>query len=377
MSNNRYEQARGYFPSCLPSFYPSGGEMIRIPGLIDPHVHVREPGATHKEDWDSCTSAALAGGFTAILAMPNTQPPITTAETLDQALNAAKGKARCDFSQFLGAGEENIETAVALASRSAGLKLYLDVTYGPLRLDSMALWLEHLRRWPAHRPVVAHAEGRTTAALILTAALAGRAVHICHVATREEILIIRAAKEKGYAVTCEVAPHHLFLSTDDLPRLPGGRGEVRPRLAQPSDRNALLDNLDVIDCFATDHAPHTLAEKDSPNPPPGFPGLETALPLFYGLVRAGRLTVDGLVERMHAAPMRIFGLPLQTDTWVDFDPNESRIFSASEMFTRCAWTPFEGMQSWGRVHRVTLRGQVVYEDGRILAQPGSGRDLRE
>jgi carbamoyl-phosphate synthase/aspartate carbamoyltransferase/dihydroorotase len=350
--------------------------MIRIPGLIDPHVHVREPGATHKEDWDSCTSAALAGGFTAILAMPNTQPPITTAAALNQALNAAKDKTRCDFSQFFGAGEDNLETAATLAPRTAGLKLYLDATYGPLRLDSMALWLEHLRRWPANRPVVAHAEGRTIAALILAAALAGRSVHICHVATREEILVIRAAKEKGYAVTCEVAPHHLFLSTDDLPRLSGGRGEVRPRLAQPSDRDALLENLDVIDCFATDHAPHTLVEKDGANPPPGFPGLETALPLLYGLVRARRLTLDGLVERMHTAPLRIFGLPAQPETWIDFDPTEERILSAVEMITRCGWTPFEGMRAWGRVRRVTLRGQVVFEAGRILAQPGSGRNLR-
>jgi carbamoyl-phosphate synthase/aspartate carbamoyltransferase/dihydroorotase len=342
--------------------------------LIDPHVHVREPGATHKEDWDSCSAAALAGGFTAILAMPNTQPPVTAAPALDQALQAAKTKARCDYGQFLGAAEDNLDTAAGLSPRTAGLKLYLDATYGPLRLDHMPLWLEHLRKWPAERPVVAHAEGRTTAALILMAVLAGRGVHICHVATREEILIIRAAKEKGLPVTCEAAPQHLFLTTDILP---GGRGEVRPRLAQPSDRDALLENLDVIDCFATDHAPHTLAEKDSPNPPPGFPGLETALPLLYGLVRSGRLSLDGLVERMVTAPRRIFGLPEQAETWVEFDPAEARTLSAAGAFTRCGWTPYEGMRAVGRVRRVVLRGQAVFEDGKLLAQPGSGRDVRD
>jgi carbamoyl-phosphate synthase / aspartate carbamoyltransferase / dihydroorotase len=272
--------------------------LIRIPGLIDPHVHVREPGATHKEDWDTCTQAALAGGFTAILAMPNTKPPVVDETALEQALSAAGQKARCDYAQFFGAGLENAAAAAALAGRSAGLKLYLDQTYGPLRLDDMTVWLEHLRAWPADWPVAAHAEGRTLAALILAASLANRPIHICHVATREEILIIRAAKERGLPVTCEVAPHHLFLSTADQVRLPGGRGEVRPRLAQPSDCQALLDNLDVIDCFATDHAPHTLAEKDGENPPPGFPGLETALPLLLNLVHAGRLSLDGLVERM-------------------------------------------------------------------------------
>ena len=350
--------------------------MIRLPGLIDPHVHAREPGAEHKEDWDSCTAAALAGGFTAILAMPNTRPPVTGAEGLNLALEAARRKARCDFAQFLGAAEDNLESAAGLAPRAAGLKLYLDATYGPLRLEQMPLWLEHLRRWPADRPVAAHAEGRTTAALILMAALAGRPVHICHVATREEILIIRAAKEKGLAVTCEAAPQHLFLSSEDLPRLPGGRGEVRPRLATPDDRQALLDNLDVIDCFATDHAPHTLAEKDGPNPPPGFPGLETALPLLYGLVREGRLTLDGLVERMVHAPRRIFGLPAQPRTWVEFDPNERYTFTAAGGFSRCAWTPYEGMPAVGRVRRVTLRGRTAFSDGQVLAQPGSGRDLR-
>lgn len=350
--------------------------MLRFPGLIDPHVHVREPGATHKEDWDTCTAAALAGGFTAILAMPNTQPPVTDEPALELALAAARARARCDYAQFLGAAQDNLETAAGLAPRAAGLKLYLDATYGPLKLEGMPLWLAHLRRWPAHLPVAAHAEGRTTAALILLAALAGRSVHICHVATREEILIIRAAKEKGLAVTCEAAPHHLFLSTADLPRLPGGRGEVRPRLALPSDRAALLENLEVIDCFATDHAPHTLAEKDGANPPPGFPGLETALPLLYSLVRDRRLSVDALVERMSNAPRRICALPAQPETWVEFDPSERRALTAAETFTRCAWTPFEGASVFGRVRRVVLRGQTAFEDGRVLAPLGSGRDLR-
>jgi carbamoyl-phosphate synthase/aspartate carbamoyltransferase/dihydroorotase len=350
--------------------------MIRLPGLIDPHVHVREPGATHKEDWDSCTSAALVGGFTAILAMPNTQPPVIDAAALDLALGAAARKARCDYAQFLGASSTNLESAAALAGRVAGLKLYLDATYGPLKLEGMPLWLDHLRRWPGRLPVAAHAEGANMAALILLARLAQRPIHICHVATREEILIIRAAKEQGLPVTCEVAPHHLFLSTDDLARLSGGRGEVRPRLASPADRDALLDNLDVIDCFASDHAPHTPAEKDGPNPPPGFPGLETTLPLLYGLVRQGRLTLDGLIERMAHNPGRIFGLPVQPETWVDFDPSERRVLTAAETVTRCAWTPFEGMPVWGRVRRVILRGKTAYEDGKISTQPGSGRDLR-
>src|SRR5512146_2246965 len=140
--------------------------MLRLPGLIDPHVHMREPGATHKEDWDSGTQAALAGGFTTVLAMPNTQPPITDAATLTLALDAAAYKARCDYAQYLGAGPDNADSAPALAPRTAGLKMYLDQTYGPLRLDDMTLWMEHFARWPAGSPIVAHAEGRSMAAVL-------------------------------------------------------------------------------------------------------------------------------------------------------------------------------------------------------------------
>jgi carbamoyl-phosphate synthase/aspartate carbamoyltransferase/dihydroorotase len=151
---------------------------MRLPGLIDGHVHLREPGGTHKEDWDSGTAAALAGGFTTVLAMPNTQPPVTDAATLDLALAAARSKVRCDYGQYLGAGADNVETAAALAPRAAGLKMYLDQTYGPLRLDDMSHWQAHFERWPAHLPIVAHAESRTLAAVILMAALFDRPVHL-------------------------------------------------------------------------------------------------------------------------------------------------------------------------------------------------------
>src|SRR5512142_2857408 len=121
--------------------------MLRLPGLIDPHVHMREPGATHKEDWDSGTAAALAGGFTSVLAMPNTRPPITDADTLALVEQAAAAKARCDYGLYLGAGPDNPQAAAGLARRAAGLKMYLDQTYGPLRLDDLTLWMAHFAAW--------------------------------------------------------------------------------------------------------------------------------------------------------------------------------------------------------------------------------------
>jgi carbamoyl-phosphate synthase/aspartate carbamoyltransferase/dihydroorotase len=356
--------------------------MLTLPGLIDPHVHLREPGATHKEDWDTGTAAALAGGFTTVLAMPNTSPPVTDPATLELALNAAQAKARCDFAQYLGAGADNTGTAVHLASRVAGLKLYLDQTYGPLRLDDMTLWMEHFQRWPKHLPIVAHSESRTMAAVILLATIYNRPVHIAHISLREEILLIRAAKERGIQVTCEVAPHHLFLTTPSSSPHPDGMGgmmgkyEVRPRLATQSDVDALWENMDIIDCFATDHAPHTLEEKEGLTPPPGFPGLETALPLLLTSVAQGRLTMDDLILRMVTNPRKIFSLPEQTQTWIEVDPSAEWEINAKDLYSRCGWTPFEGWKVRGRVKQVVLRGQVVFRNGQVLANPGFGIDIR-
>jgi carbamoyl-phosphate synthase/aspartate carbamoyltransferase/dihydroorotase len=351
-------------------------KVLQLPGLIDPHVHLREPGGTHKEDWDSGTAAALAGGFTTVLAMPNTRPPVTDESSLELALSAARSKARCDYAQFLGAGPDNLDILPRLSGSSAGLKMYLDQTFGPLRLDEMTLWMEHFARWPRGLPIVAHAEGRTLAAVILVAALFDHPIHLAHVSLREEILLIRQAKERGLKVTCEVAPHHLFLSTEDIPNMGAGRSEVRPRLASPADRQALWDNLAVVDCFATDHAPHTLAEKDGETPPPGFPGLETALPLLLTAVSEGRLTMEDLVLRMVTNPRRIFALPEQPDTWIEVDPQAEWEIRSQDLYTRCRWTPFEGWKVRGRVKRVVLRNQEVAADGEVLAPPGFGRNIR-
>ncbi len=262
--------------------------MLKLPGLIDVHVHMRDPGAPQKEDWDSGTAAALAGGFTAVLAMPNTAPPITDAAALAATRASAARRARCDYGVFLGATEDNVEQLPPLARGTAGLKLYLNNTYGPLRLADMTSWMAHLEAWPAHLPVAAHAEGQTLASLMLIGSLAQRPVHLCHVSLAEEVAVIRAARDRGLDITCEVAPHHLFLSLDDVPRLGEGRSRVCPALGTPRDVEALWDAMDVIDCFATDHAPHTPEEKDADDAPPGFPGLETALPLLLTAVHDGQ-----------------------------------------------------------------------------------------
>ena len=349
--------------------------MLKLPGLIDVHVHMRDPGAPQKEDWDSGTAAALAGGFTTVLAMPNTDPPITDADALALTRASASQRARCDYGVFLGATGDNAALLPTLAPGTAGLKLYLNNTYGPLRLADMTTWMAHLEAWPAHLPVAAHAEGQTLASLTLLGSLLQRPVHLCHVSLAEEVAVIRAAKDGGLDITCEVAPHHLFLSQEDAPRLGDGRSRVCPALGTPRDVEALWEGLEVFDCFATDHAPHTPEEKDAPDAPPGFPGLETALPLLLTAVHEGRLTEQDLVARLHENPRRIFGLAEQPETHVEVDPDEPHVLGAAGAHTRCGWTPFEGREVRGRVRRVVLRGEEVFRDGQVLAAPGTGREV--
>lgn len=342
---------------------------MRIPGLIDPHVHMREPGAAHKEDWASGTAAALAGGFTQVLAMPNTDPPVIDKASFTLASQRARTGARCDYGFYLGASAENFTETQKLAKYCVGLKLYLDQTYGPLRLDAMALWRDHFITWPKQHPLVVHAEGRTMAAAILIAALTDRTLHVAHVATREEIGLVRAAKERGFKITCEATPHHLFLTETDLP---AGWREVRPRLGNQSDVDALWENLDVIDCFATDHAPHTRMEKSGNNPPPGFPGLETSLPLFLTAVHERRLSLDDVITRMATNPRRIFGIPEQLETSVELDLDHKYAFDSQQMQSKAGWSPFDGMLVFGKVKKVVLRGKTIFANDTILAKPGSG-----
>ncbi|EDW00303.1 CAD protein [Drosophila grimshawi] len=350
--------------------------IVKLPGFIDVHVHLREPGATHKEDFASGTAAALAGGVTMVCAMPNTNPAIVGRETFNQFRELATLGARCDYALYLGASDTNWENAHELATQACGLKMYLNDTYGTLRLSDMAAWQRHLSRWPKRAPIVCHAERQSMAAVIMLAHLLERSVHICHVARKEEIQLIRAAKEKGMRVTCEVCPHHLFLSTRDLERLGAGMAEVRPLLCSPEDQEALWEHMEYIDVFATDHAPHTLAEKQSPQPPPGFPGLETILPLLLNAVHDGRLTLEDIKRKFYRNPRAIFNLPEQPQTYVEIDLDEEWTISNNELKTRAGWSPFNGTKVKGRVHRVVLRGEVAFIDGQVLVQPGYGQNVR-
>jgi dihydroorotase len=346
---------------------------LTLPGLVDVHTHLRVPGGVHKEDFTSGTAAALAGGVTTVLAMPNTSPPLSTPELLRETRQTAGRGILCDVGLFAGANPSQMDRLAPCAPYAVGLKIYLNDTFGPLRVEALPDLAACFERWPAEKPIAMHAEGQSVAVGIGLAAAYNRPVHFCHISRKEEIELIAAAKERGLPVTCEVTPHHLFLTAADADRL-GPLGQMRPPLARPEDAAALWRHIgNTIDCIATDHAPHTLAEKWSANPPPGVPGLETALPLMLTAVEQERLSLERLVALMATNPRRIFHLSEQPDTHVEVDLEARFAIENEAMHTRCGWTPFAGMTAVGRVTQVVIRGQTVFKEGQIVAQPGDGQ----
>ncbi|VAW42414.1 Dihydroorotase, partial [hydrothermal vent metagenome] len=300
-------------------------ETLILPGLVDVHTHLRVPGGEHKEDFRTGTAAALAGGITTILAMPNTSPPLSTPAVLATTRQQAAVNILCDVGLFVGASPEAIEQLPACAPFATALKIYLNDTFGPLRVEDVPTLAACFATWPHNKMIAMHAEKQSVAVGIGLAAAYGRSVHFCHISRQEEIELIAQAKAQGLSITCEVTPHHLFLTEADAIRL-GPLGDMRPKLGTPSDVAALWEHLhDTIDCIATDHAPHTLAEKRSATPPPGVIGLETSLPLMMTAVQQNRLTLERLIELMSTNPRRIYNLPTQPDTAVTVELTPSII----------------------------------------------------
>lgn len=328
-------------------------------------------------------SNVFLGGITTILAMPNTKPALMNASVLEMTEKLYERNALCDYGLFMGASTDNPQEIARIANRSVGLKMYLNSTFGDLKLDSMESWMKHFESWPKEIPIVAHAEGQTVASVLCLAEIYSRSVHIAHVARRDEILLIRAAKARGLQVTCEVTPHHLFLHRENTQFILNAYGNhegfrhVKPELQTPEDCQALWDNMDIIDCIATDHAPHTREEKaQEKNPPPGFSGVQTVLPLMLTAVNNGKLTMEQLIEKMYTNPRRIFNLPDPgPNTFVEVDMDKKWYIDNESLLSKSGWTPFIGMPMRGAVHRVVLRGEVVFVDGCVIADRGTGKNV--
>mgnify|MGYP004417309380 CR=1 FL=1 len=261
---------------------------IKLPGLIDIHVHLRDPGQTDKEDFTSGTSAALAGGFTTVVDMPNNLQPITAIERLQEKITLAQQKAVSDIGFHYGSLGDNLDTFVEAATHSVGLKLYLNQTTGNYLLDPAHL-KEIYAAWPKEQVVLLHVEEDLIDVAIESMQGLERPVHVCHMPSREILSKIIAAKQQGLPITCGVSPHHLFLDTDDLQRL-GVWGDMRPSLKTHEDQAYLWEHLDDIDIFESDHAPHTRIDKEAGAH--GVPGLETTLPLLLTAMKQGKITLE-------------------------------------------------------------------------------------
>ena len=350
--------------------------MLVLPGLIDPHVHLREPGDTYKEDFTTGSKAAIAGGFTTVIDMPNNQLPTITAERLKEKERLAKN-ASCDVLFHFGGTDDNFDEVRVANPRS--LKLYLGKTTGELMLRDPSSMQKHFASFPKDRPVVLHACGHekdeakdlerahsNIEAAVSAAKQLGRRIHIAHVSTENEILL--AKKYRG--CTVEVAPHHLFLSKKDMERL-GPYGKVYPALRSEQKRIKLWSVLHMADCIATDHAPHTIEDKEAGAA--GFPGLETSLALMLDACGKGLLDRIWVARAMSENVAEAFNLQdrgrLEIGCRGDVtivDRKKSWKVDGGELQTKCRWSPFDGMRLKGKAETVILEGKIVYEDGQFF-----------
>ncbi|MEG4293553.1 dihydroorotase [Microcoleus sp. C2C3] len=374
--------------------------LTLLPGVIDPQVHFREPGLEHKEDLFTASCACAKGGVTSFLEMPNTRPLTTTQAALDDKLSRAAEKCLVNYGFFIGATAENLPDLLS-ANPTPGIKVFMGSMHGQLLVDGeatleaifaagdrlIAVHAEDQARINQRRQefagisdVAVHSQIQDNQAALLATQLAlklsnkyQRRLHILHLSTGEEAELLR--QEKPSWVTAEVTPQHLLLNTSAYEKI-GSLAQMNPPLRAPRDNEilwqALLDG--VIDFIATDHAPHTLAEKaqDYPNTPSGMPGVETSLPLMLTQAVQGRCTVAQVANWMSAAVAKAYKIPNKGKIAPGFDADlvlvdldNYRLVVREEMVTKCGWSPFEGWNLTGWPVVTVVGGKVVFEKGKL------------
>ncbi len=336
------------------------------------HVHLRDPGQTYKEDFTTGTTAALAGGFTTVIDMPNNATPITTEERLDEKIKIAAGKTVSQIGFYFGTLGDNLDELKKVQDKVWGLKIYLNQTTGGfvVTVDSME---GIYYAWNSPKPILLHSEENMISRVIEVIRKTGQKSHICHVSSQNELEQIIKAKEEGLPLTCGVCPHHLFLTEDDVPRL-GAYAMMKPPLKSKKDVEFLWNNIKHVDVIESDHAPHTKEEKDSDKPPFGVPGLDTSLPLLLQAADEGRLNIDDIKRLCYEGPKKILNLP-ETEYEVEIDTDETYELRHENVKTKAGWTPFDGMKVKGKVKRVTHKGKPIFEDDTVIIQPGEGQVL--
>lgn len=375
---------------------------LLLPGIVDVHVHFREPGLTHKEDFSTGSKAALAGGVTTICDMPNTSPQTDSLENFIEKKEIAENKSLVDFGLH-GMLTDSIEEGnKVLEAGAASLKLYPELEEDsniskiedeksictvhpedPFMLQEIDSDEKGSDAFLNSRPGEAEAS-EISRILSLTSR---PHIHFCHVTTQKSLDLISRGKKRN-RLTCEVSPHHLLLDKSHLREL-GTVSKTYPPLRSEEDRLALLNGLKsgAVNIVATDHAPHTEGEKDRSmtEAPPGIAGVETSLPLLFTLVEKGEISLNRLVEAMCRSPARIFGLyneegipkgrmvPGADADLVALDQNREWKIEGERLHGKTKFTPFEGREVMGKPFLTLVRGEIMYKEGEIVGKGGKGK----
>ena len=340
---------------------------IVIPGLIDPHVHFREPGLTHKEDFLTGSRAAAAGGVTTVLDMPNTLPPTTTVKHLEEKRELAR-KSVVNYGFHFGGVKNNLDQ-IKKAKNIASVKVYMNLTTGKMLIEDEASTKEIFSSAPM---IAVHAEEQMIPLAVKLTKQCGNRLYVCHVPRKEDLDFLK--KNKTETTFVEVCTPHLFLTKDAKNEL-GGFAEVKPPLASRQDRAALWQAIrsGEVDTIGTDHAPHTREEKSTDQPAYGLPGVETLLPLLLNAVNKNMLTLHQLVALTSRNPAAIFGIRAKGSIEEGYDADltildmgEKRRVKDNALFTKCGWSPYNGWELKGWPVTTIVNGNVVFNDGQII-----------
>ena len=382
-----------------------------LPGVIDSQVHFREPGATHKEDLETGSRAAVLGGVTAVFEMPNTDPLTVSAEALADKVKRATGRMHCDFAFWVGGTHDNAADLPELERLpgAAGIKVFMGSSTGKLLVADDAGVLAILKQ--TRRRAAFHSEDeprlnerkplrvagdpsshpvwrdeiaalRSTQRLIALAREARARVHVLHISTAEEIEFLQSAKD---VASCEATPHHLTLCADDYSRL-GTKLQMNPPVRAAHHREAIWRGLEqgVIDVLGSDHAPHTLTEKAKPYPdsPSGMTGVQTLVPIMLDHVANNRLSLQRFVDLTSAGPQRLFGIATKGRIAAGYDADFTVVdlkrratISDSWIASRCGWTPYDGKGVTGWPIGTFVRGLRVMWEGEVVT-PSRGERVR-